>query len=258
MSNSQSDQPESNAAESPPRDSTRDIGRLVAHIPARGGSKRCPAKNLRMLHGKPMLAYAIECAKACEQFDAIYVNTDSPEIASLAKTWGVEVYLRKEELANDQATGDDFTADFMENVPCDAVIMINPVCPLVMPEDVRAAIELYQSSDVDTLITCSQTQMQGFVEGEPINVDPALPLPPSQFNQHIQILNWAVTIWDCQTFLASYDKNRSGYLGTKRALLPIDPLRAVKVSHEQDFRLAERLLAARNLPTTDATFWSAT
>lgn len=68
----------------------RDLGKVVAHIPARAGSKRVKAKNLRMLCGKPLLAYSIECAKECGQFDEIFVNSDSTEMLSLAESLGVK------------------------------------------------------------------------------------------------------------------------------------------------------------------------
>jgi CMP-N,N'-diacetyllegionaminic acid synthase len=91
-----------------------EIKKLVAHIPARAGSKRVKSKNLRMLRGKPMIAYAIECAKACPEIEEVYVNTDCPKLAALAEEYGVKVFLRNPELASDTATGDDFTVDIMD------------------------------------------------------------------------------------------------------------------------------------------------
>ena len=69
-----------------------EIKKLIAHIPARAGSKRVKSKNLRMLCGKPMIAYAMECAKSCPEIDEIYVNTDCPIIGALAKEYGVKVF----------------------------------------------------------------------------------------------------------------------------------------------------------------------
>lgn len=238
----------------------RNLGKLVGHIPARGGSKRVPAKNLRYLAGKPMLAYAIDCARESGVFDEIYVNTESPAIAALAEQSGVKVYRRPEHLGSDTATGDDFTADFMETMQPATLVMVSPVCPLVEPADVREAVALFRDGDCDTLITCHDTQMQTFCEGRPVNIDPLGPLAPSQLNPVVQILNWAVTIWDVPAFLASYRTRRSGYIGTRRLLHPIDPVRTLKISHEEDFRMAELLLRARAL-TREATgdgarYWS--
>jgi N-acylneuraminate cytidylyltransferase/CMP-N,N'-diacetyllegionaminic acid synthase len=215
-------------------------------IPARAGSKRVPAKNLRYLCGKPMIAYAIDCAKACGCFDDIYVNTDSETLMALAAEYGVESYRRDAWLASDEAKGDDFAADFMEIMKPDTLVMISPVCPLVTPDDVQRAMAAYKASDCDTLISCEQTQMQVFMDGKGVNIDETKALAPSQENPFVQTLNWAVTIWDCATFLKSYRAERKGYLGTNRLLFPIDPSHAVKVSHEADFLMVERMMAANN------------
>jgi CMP-N,N'-diacetyllegionaminic acid synthase len=225
----------------------RDLGRVVGHIPARGGSKRVPAKNLRYLCGKPMIAYAIECAVKSEALDDVYVNTDSDDIAKLAESLGVKVYRRSGDLASDTATGDDFTADFIGKIEPTTLVMVSPVCPLVEPQDVRRAVAAFRASDCDTLITCQETHMQTFCDGRPVNIDLAGPLAPSQDNPVVQILNWAVTIWDARAFMQSYARNGNGYIGNKRLLLPLPATRGIKVSDEQDFRLAELQMKALRL-----------
>jgi CMP-N,N'-diacetyllegionaminic acid synthase len=227
------------------------IKKLVAHIPARAGSKRVRSKNLRLMDGKPMIAYAIECAKACPEIETVYVNTDSPELMQLAREYGVEVFERDPSLASDTASGDDFTQDIMTRLGLDTLLMISPVCPLVIPEDVRKAIAAFKTdAEADTLITCTETSMQTAKEGVFINIDPNGPLAPSQDNPKIQICNWAVTIWNAKVFLKNYAETRGGYCGSNRILFPIDPLHAVKVSYEEDFRMAEALLAHRTGSTS--------
>ncbi|DAB32064.1 MAG TPA: pseudaminic acid cytidylyltransferase, partial [Sulfurospirillum sp. UBA11407] len=73
----------------------------VAIIPARGGSKRIPKKNIKEFCGKPMIAYSIEAAKKSELFDKIVVSTDDESIAQVAKSFGAEVLKRPKELADD-------------------------------------------------------------------------------------------------------------------------------------------------------------
>jgi len=80
------------------------ITKAVAIIPARGGSKRIPRKNIKIFHGKPLIAYSIEVALESKVFDKVIVTTDDAEIANIAKEYGAEPYLRPKELA------DDFTA----------------------------------------------------------------------------------------------------------------------------------------------------
>lgn len=76
----------------------------IAVIPARGGSKRIPHKNIKPFFGKPMIAWSIEAAKACSLFDRIIVSTDDIEIAEVARQWGAEVpFMRPPALADDHA-----------------------------------------------------------------------------------------------------------------------------------------------------------
>ena len=74
----------------------------VAIIPARGGSKRIPKKNIKEFFGKPIIAYSIEAAQKCKLFDRIIVSTDSSEIAEVAKKYGAEIpFMRPAQLADD-------------------------------------------------------------------------------------------------------------------------------------------------------------
>jgi len=78
------------------------MAKAVAIIPARGGSKRIPRKNIKTFHGKPLIAYSIEVALASNLFDKVVVSTDDEEIASISKQYGAEVpFLRPKELSDD-------------------------------------------------------------------------------------------------------------------------------------------------------------
>lgn len=79
--------------------------KVAAIIPARGGSKGLPGKNVRPLGGKPLIAWSIKAARDCQQIDEIFVSTDDPAIADIAKSWGAEVpFMRPPELATDKAS----------------------------------------------------------------------------------------------------------------------------------------------------------
>jgi CMP-N,N'-diacetyllegionaminic acid synthase len=225
----------------------RNLGKIYAHIPARGGSKRVPSKNLRLLCGKPLISYAIECAKKCALFDDIFVNTDSDALATVAEKYHVNVYRRDAWLGSDEAKGDDVTADFIEKMKPDTLVMISSVCPLIEPTDVLQAIKKFRASDCDTLITCQQTQLQAFCNEVPVNIDLSKGLEATQNNPVIKVLNWAVTIWDAKSFLKSYRDNGNGFIGNNRYLMPIAPAKCVKISHEEDFYMAELLIRANTL-----------
>lgn len=235
----------------------RDLGRVLAHIPARAGSKRVKAKNLRLIDGEPLLSYSIKSSLEAGIFDEVYVNSDSDEMLNLASSLGASCYRRSPELASDTASGDEFTYDFIKNKKPDTLVMISPVCPLISKAEIVAAVNQYASSGCDTLISCESTQMQTFCENKPININVNEQLAPSQENPVVQVLNWAVTIWDAEAFVINYEKSGYAYIGVERELFPIDPIKAVKISKESDFQLAESLLKSNRLSqATQVEYWN--
>lgn len=115
----------------------------IAVIPARGGSKRIPRKNIKLFHGKPIIAYSIECALASGCFDRIIVSTDDAEIADIAQQYGAEVpFMRPAELADDYTGTLDVIKHAIESLS-DLVIeealvcCIYPTAPLLEPQDLQ-------------------------------------------------------------------------------------------------------------------------
>jgi len=122
-------------------------------IPARGGSKRIPRKNVKPFLGKPMLAYSIETAMDSGLFDEIMVSTDDMEIAEVAKQYGAKVpFMRSEETASDYATTADVLKEVIDKYCKQGLFFDNFCCfyataPLVQSKDVIAAFEHLQKSD---------------------------------------------------------------------------------------------------------------
>lgn len=122
-------------------------------IPARGGSKRIPRKNVKPFLGKPMLAYSIEAAKLSGLFEEIMVSTDDDEIAEVARQYGASVpFMRSAETASDYATTADVLQEVIERYRVLGKEFDNFCCfyataPLVQSKDVVAAFERLQQSD---------------------------------------------------------------------------------------------------------------
>jgi len=120
----------------------------IAVIPARGGSKRIPRKNIKDFCGKPMIAWSIDAARRADLFDHVLVSTDDAEIAEVAKTWGAEVpFLRPQALSDDfvgtQAVVKHATEWALQHLgPVDFVCTLYATAPFVRPEDLRAAFAL--------------------------------------------------------------------------------------------------------------------
>jgi pseudaminic acid cytidylyltransferase len=124
----------------------------LALIPARGGSKRIPRKNIRPFRGKPMIAWSIEAALAAGCFDRILVSTDDEEIAKVAESYGAEVpFLRPAHLADDQATTQAVvmhSADWcqQQGLHVDAVCCLYATAPFVCSDDLLKAARLLENS----------------------------------------------------------------------------------------------------------------
>ena len=220
------------------------IGKVVLHIPAREGSKRVPKKNLRKMNGSPMISYVIKESLESKITKEVYVNTDSSEIISyVEKNFSkCKVYKRPAKLATDNSSSEDFNLDIMNNLSADTLVMINPVCPLIKSSDINNAFKKYKESDCDTLISCSSTKMQTFCEDNPVNINLNEQLAPSQKNQTVKTLNWAITIWDCKSFRKRIKSLGYAVLGDNRLLYELDFIKSIKVSYEEDFILAEKIL----------------
>jgi pseudaminic acid cytidylyltransferase len=134
----------------------------LAVIPCRGGSKRVPGKNIRLLRGKPLIAYAIEAARQSGIFSSVVVSTDSEEIAAIAATYGAEVpFMRDAHLADDFAPVSAVTVDALKNVDpsgvrFDNVAQLMANCPLRTAEDVRNSYEQFIAGKADTQISVTE------------------------------------------------------------------------------------------------------
>jgi N-acylneuraminate cytidylyltransferase/CMP-N,N'-diacetyllegionaminic acid synthase len=122
--------------------------RVIAIIPARGGSKGLPGKNVRDLFGKPLIAWSIEQARASRYVDRVLVSTDSQTIADAATKHGAEVpFLRPAALSNDTASSIDVTLHALDQLAAsgdvyDYIILLEPTSPLRDVEDIDGAMEL--------------------------------------------------------------------------------------------------------------------
>ena len=128
----------------------------IAVIPARGGSKRIPRKNIKPFCGKPMISWSIEAALASECFDQIIVSTDDAEIASVAKALGAQTpFTRPAELSSDFATTGAVMKHAVEwlgratHVALDAVCCIYATAPFVRPSDLRSGLDLLMGANAD-------------------------------------------------------------------------------------------------------------
>lgn len=129
--------------------------RILALIPARGGSKRLKGKNLIDFCGKPLIAWTIEQALASKHIDDVVVSTDSRSIIEVAKLFGANVpFQRPVKLASDEATSVEVALHALQALPnYDFFVLLQPTSPLRLTNDIDICIELCQSSHVPTCVS---------------------------------------------------------------------------------------------------------
>ena len=138
---------------------------MIAIIPARGGSKGLPGKNIKPLNGKPLIAYTIEEALKTKNITRVIVSTDDSEIAEVAKKYGAEIpFMRPKSLADDTAKSIDvynYTIKRLEeeeNSEINEVIILQPTSPLRTSQHIDEAIELYFTKKADSVVSYCQEE----------------------------------------------------------------------------------------------------
>jgi len=231
--------------------------RILAVIPARGGSKGVPRKNVRLLAGKPLLAYSVEAALAVrDRLTRVIISTDDPAIADAGRACGAEVpFLRPADLGGDRipmvpvlqhAVG---AIEALDGQRLDWVLLLQPTAPLRSAEDIRAAVALAEAGGCDSVISVVQVFAVHPILMKRIEGDLLLPFCLEEKE--------GTRRQDYQP--PAYMRNGAIYLTRREVLMErgsiwgkvIRPYvmpeeRSVSIDNELDFKLAELMLAARD------------
>lgn len=225
----------------------------VCLIPARGGSKRIPGKNVRPFNGKPMIAWSIETAKAAGVFGRIIVSTDDAKIADVAREHGAETpFTRPADLADDHATTLDVVRhaigwlEAKGDVP-ETLCCLYATAPFATPDDIRSGADLLADADFAVPVTPFEFPIQRAVR---LSKDGRLEMfDPGQFNTRSQDLPEA---WhDAGQFYWGRTrawKTATTLFGPATAAIPLPRWRVQDIDTEDDWTRAEilaRLLAER-------------
>jgi N-acylneuraminate cytidylyltransferase len=227
--------------------------RVVAVIPARGGSKSVPGKNIRPLGGKPLLAWSIQVARQVSEIDRIIVSTDDAQIASVGKAYGAEVYSRPAHLATDEALVIDALKDLLHTLQAERetpewVILLEPTCPLRTADDVRDCLKLVAQGGYDSVATFKDAELNPhrawrLVDGVPeVFIASAIPWLPRQKQPKAYQLNGAVYVFRANLLAEEAKSLLVGKVGA--VLMPRD--RSQDIDDSLDFTIVEALLKKSN------------
>jgi N-acylneuraminate cytidylyltransferase/CMP-N,N'-diacetyllegionaminic acid synthase len=223
---------------------------IMALIPARGGSKGLPRKNILPLAGKPLIAWTIEAALQSNLCDKVIVSTDDEEIAAVARQYGAEVpFLRPPELATDNAKTIDvilhaINHQLSQNRSFDFLLLLQPTSPLRNAGDIRSAAELlFQKKTAAVVSICESEHPPLWMNT--IGPDLCLKdfLKPELQNQNRQQLAKFYRL-NGAIYLAKQDflvRERS-FFGENTYAYIMEPERSVDIDRELDFKFAEFLI----------------
>ncbi|GIO12296.1 hypothetical protein J19TS2_18510 [Cohnella xylanilytica] len=138
--------------------------KVLAVIPARGGSKGVPYKNIRLLAGKPLIAWTIDSARASKYIDRCIVSTDDLRIANVSRECGGEVpFMRPSEFAGDDTPGIDPVLHAIEQIPgYDIVVLLQPTSPLRTREDIDGCLERFIETRASFCVSVSEAEQSPY------------------------------------------------------------------------------------------------
>ncbi len=222
-----------------------DTPRILALIPARGGSKGIPRKNIKPIAGRPLIGWTIAAARACSRIAQVVVSTDDAEIAQVAAGCGATVpFLRPAELARDDTPGVAPVLHAIEQLTgYDYVMLLQPTSPLRSVQDIEAAIDLAFARNADSVVSVTEPDahpMWTFQLDEAGHLRRLLDMPSAVRRQDLPLvyaLNGAI-------YLARIEwLRRTGMLVTPDTLaLPMPRERSVDIDTPMDWKFAEILL----------------
>lgn len=227
--------------------------RVIAVIPARGGSKSVPGKNLRQLDGKPLIAWAIEVAKQSAGIDRVIISTDDSKIATVSRAYGAEVYLRPSHLATDDALVIDALKDLIQTLLAESeqfewLVLLEPTCPLRTTEDVENCLNVLASEEHDSVATFKEAELNPhrawrIIKGSPkVFIPGSVPWLPRQKLPPAYQLNGAVYVFRAKLLAA---ETKSILLGRSAAVM-MPPERSYDIDDLVDFTVVEALLKIPN------------
>ncbi|MFD1037192.1 cytidylyltransferase domain-containing protein [Virgibacillus byunsanensis] len=219
--------------------------KILAIIPARGGSKGIPKKNIKQIAGKPLIAWTIEEALKSKYIDRLVVSTEDEEIASISKSFGAEVpFLRPDTLSKDTTPGIEPILHAIENLPgFDYVLMLQPTSPLRTVEDVDGIIEWMIEKEYQTAVSIclsDKTPSWMFQLTNDSNLESVVQEEVTvrrQESKNVYALNGAlylISSKELSEFKSFFTNNTKGYVMPKERSFDIDDL--------VDFQICENFL----------------
>lgn len=238
------------------------IAKTLGIVPARGGSKRLPRKNVRPLGGKPLVAWAIEAARGAQRLSRCVVSSDDREVLDIAAGYDVGLPLvRPAEISDDLSPAIDYVRHALDVLEAegegrfDAVVIVQPSSPFTLPADIDATVELLAASGADTAV--SVVQLDHAIHPVKMKIlagDRLLPYLQEEAGRMAAHELPDVYVRNCSVYATRRDVIEAGQIIGEDCRAYVMPReRSLDINEELDLAFAEFLLSRRAAPRHDAT-----
>ena len=213
----------------------------LAMIPARMGSQRLARKNLRELAGVPLVTRAVRKCLAAGVFDEVWLNSEHDAFAEIAEKEGVAFHKRPEALGSNQATSEQYVAEFLRSHPCEYLFQVHSIAPLLQTKEISRFVDAMTKGGADVMLSCEEVLIECALDGTPVNFRFS-EKTNSQDLHPIQRISWSITGWRRSTYLSAIETNRCATYSGKVDFFPINPMASHIIKTEEDLSIAEALL----------------
>ena len=225
---------------------------ILAIIPARGGSKSVPRKNIVKVNGRPLISYTISAALMVDRLTDVVVSTDDPEIAEISRELGAQVpFVRPVDLASDQAQSApviEHALYFMEKIKglkYDAILMLQPTSPLRTSQHIEESLDLFTSQECDSVVSIVSVggnhpfRMKRLIDNQLVNyIDQGFwDMRPRQELPPVYIRNGSIYLIERDVLI-----NKGQMIGEKCLGMVMGDKESINIDTPLDLKLAELLL----------------
>ena len=226
--------------------------KMMAIIPARGGSKGLPRKNLRPLGGIPLIAWTIKAAKESPLIDLVVVTSDDQEILDIATNFGADLVIKRpQHLATDDATTSDAVKHVFENLQYpENFVLLQPTSPLRNEQYLTACIKFFRSSKAKSVVSVTKSTESPYWTFTIENQILTRVVKTDQFFDQRQklpttfILNGAIYVWETNHFLQNGD-----FVSSITRAFEMPPEVSIDIDSIEDFKRASEFFTDQTITT---------
>lgn len=214
--------------------------KILAMIPARLGSQRLKKKNLAEFHGAPLISHAVRKCLSVPLFDSVWINSESEVFREIAELEGASFHKRPAHMGNNDATSEQFIAEFLQHHTCDFVVQVHSIAPLLSASEITEFVNILQEDEVDTLFSVVNENLECVYQDKPVNFSWS-EKTNSQDLQPVQRIVWAISAWRRSTYMKAFQANACATYSGKIGYVAVSQMAGHVIKVREDLEMARVL-----------------